>query len=77
MVIGRRSSVSYKFPFEGFEVHGEENLPASGALIIGYHGPVVYDMFYMASKRCLLGGRVLNSIVDRLIARHMSGVSEV
>jgi len=53
--------------WHGYEVHGIENIPAGGALIVYYHGALPIDFYYFCSHILLYNGRMIRPVGDRFL----------
>lgn len=54
--------------YHGYEVHGIEHVPATGAaLIVYYHGAIPIDMYYFVARVCLQMDRLIYTVGDRFL----------
>jgi len=53
--------------WHGYQVHGIENIPEGGALIIYYHGALPIDFYYLCSHILLYNGRMIHPVGDRFL----------
>jgi len=52
--------------FVGYEVNGMENIPDEGpALIVGYHGTLPIDLYYLIAKAILFKNRTIHCVADK------------
>lgn len=51
----------------GYEIHGIENIPSGGALLVYYHGALPIDFYYICSHILLYEGRLINPVGDRFL----------
>ena len=51
----------------GYEIHGMDNIPPGGALLVYYHGAIPLDFYYICSHILLYKGRLVNPVGDRFL----------
>jgi len=58
---------SLGYIWHGYEIHGLENIPEGGALLIYYHGALPIDFYYACSHILLYKGRMIHPVGDRFL----------
>ncbi|XP_053098749.1 transmembrane protein 68-like isoform X2 [Hemicordylus capensis] len=53
--------------WNGYEVHGMENIPDGPALIIFYHGATPVDFFYLLSNILIKKKRIIHVVADHFV----------
>lgn len=60
-----RYTLQFAQRYHQFEVHGDDHIPQKeAALLVGYHGVVPLDGFYLAMHHYLKSGRVIRGLTD-------------
>ena len=67
-MVSRQNQNFCKNPILGYEIRGLENLPDEGpALIIGYHGTLPLDLYYVIAKGILYKKRTIHCVGDKFV----------
>lgn len=53
--------------WDGYEIHGMENIPEGGALVVYYHGAIPIDFYYICSHIQLYKARLVHPVGDRFL----------